>query len=316
MGADRLKGLRRKGAAWYYDAGGKPRRWIPLGSDECVALRRYHELAAGNAATGTVDAMLAAHLASLDRAPGTLALYRTFRKHLSAVFGHLRPDEITQADVLRYLDACPRTSFAGEVALLSSAYRTAMRRGAVTFNPCIGVRSGRPKARRTRLLAPGELDRIIAAADPRLAVAIDLAYATGLRISDICRLRWGDLENHVRTAKTGARIAYTMTDDLRAILARAKALQARLASLHVICNRGGKPFDKDSLGYLWAKACKAAGVADAHFHDIRAMAATTVDAEGGNAQRFLGHSDAKTTRTYLRGRAIVIVEPLRRRSAK
>lgn len=312
MGADqRLKGLRRKGAAWYYDTGGKPRRWVPLGSDEALALKRYRELVARPVIAGTIDAMLAAHLSGLKRAPGTLALYKTFRKHLSGVFGHLRPDEVTQADVLRYLDDCPRTSFAGEVALLSAAYRTAMRQGGVTFNPCLGVKSGRPKAKRTRLLEPDELDRIIAHADPRLAIAVELAYATGLRISDICRLRWGDLDGPVRTAKTGARIAYTVTDDLRAILARAKALQARVGGLYVLMNRG-KPFDKDSLGYLWTKACAAAGVTDARFHDVRAMAATTVDRDGGDAQTFLGHSDAKTTRGYLRGRKVVTVTPLRR----
>lgn len=315
MGEDRrLKGLRRKGAAFYYDAGGTPRRWIALGSDEAVAMRRYKALVGQPAAAGSIDAMLAAHLATIERAAGTMELYRVFRRHLSGVFGHLRPDEITQADVLRYLDDCPRTSFRGEIALLSAAYRTAMRRREVTFNPCLGVKTDRPRARRTRLLLPGELDAILAKADPRLAVAVELAYATGLRISDICRLRWGDLErDHVRTTKTGARIAYEMTDDLRAILARAKALQARVAGLYVVSNRGA-PFDKDSLGYLWTKACKAAGVGDARFHDVRAMAASAVDAQGGDAQRFLAHSDPKTTRGYLRGRAVTVVKPLRRSS--
>lgn len=311
MGNDRV-GLRKKGAAFYYDAGGKPRRWIPLGSDEVVALQKYRELVAKPEA-GTVDAMLAAHLATLDKAKGTMALYRVFRKHVSGVFGHMHPTEITQADILQYLDACPRTSFRGEIALLSAAYRTAMRQRLVTFNPCLGVKTDRPRAKRTRLLLSAELDAILAKADPRLAIAVEIAYATGLRISDICKLRWGDLESHVRTAKTGARMAYEMTDDLRSILAHAKALQARVGGLYVLMNRG-KPFDKDSLGYLWTKACRAAGVEDAHFHDVRAMAATAVDAAGDNAQRFLGHSDPKTTRNYLRGRAVIVVKPLRRSS--
>jgi len=41
-----VKNLRRKGAVWYYDHGGKPRKWESLGRDEVpnelTALGRYH----------------------------------------------------------------------------------------------------------------------------------------------------------------------------------------------------------------------------------------------------------------------------------
>ena len=46
--ANKYPGLRRRHAAYYFDCGGKPRRWIALGSDEAVAMRRYAELAAAN----------------------------------------------------------------------------------------------------------------------------------------------------------------------------------------------------------------------------------------------------------------------------
>jgi hypothetical protein len=39
-------GLRRRQNAFYYDTGGKPRRWIALGSDEAAAMKRYAELRA------------------------------------------------------------------------------------------------------------------------------------------------------------------------------------------------------------------------------------------------------------------------------
>lgn len=314
----KLPGLRRKGRSWYYDAGGKPRRWIPLGTDEAAALRQYHKLrAAAPVYAGTIDAMLRDHLDAIRGtvADGTLDLYRIFRKHLAAVFGHQSPAELTQADIRKYLSDCSRTSFRGEIALLSSAYWRAMDQGRVTFNPCAGVKVKRKPPKRDRLLSPEEIDAIVAKADPPLAVAIELAYATGLRVSDICALRWGDLERgHVRTRKTGVRQRYEADDTLTPILARAKALQARIASLHVICGRGGKPLDKDAIDYLWRKACTAAQVEDARFHDLRAAAATAVEEAGGNAQTFLGHSDAKTTRIYLRGRRVNTVKPLRRKA--
>jgi integrase len=309
---EKRPGLRKRGRAFYFDTQAKPRRWIPLGTDEAKALREYERLRAAPIAAGTIDAMLRDHLDAIAVAPGTLELYRIFRKHLSGVFGHLAPGELTQADIRKYLTDCPRTSFRGEIALLSSAYWRAMDKGAVTFNPCAGVKVKRAKAKRTRLLSPEEIDAIIEKAEPVLAVAIELAYATGLRVSDLCALRWGDLERQVRTRKTGVRQRYDLDETLAPILARARALQARVGSLHVLCGRGGKPLDKDAIGYLWTKACEAAKVDDARFHDIRAAAATALDAEGGNAQAFLGHFDAKTTRLYLRGRQISTVKPLRR----
>ena len=59
-----------------------------------------------------------------------------------------------------------------------------------------------------------------------LAVAIELAYATGLRIGDLCRLRWADVGESVQTAKTGARQRLIVTDGLRALLDRARVSTA------------------------------------------------------------------------------------------
>ncbi len=308
----------RNGVRYYFDAGGTPRRWIPLGKDEATVDRRYRELlAAPRPSAGTVDAMLADVLEQLrgQVKPGTMRNYTTFRRHLAAVFRG-SPEDVTQADVQRYLRLCPRKSFRGEIALLSQAFALWMDREILTANPCAGVKVRRPVARRTRLLAPAELDAIVAAADERLAVAVELAYATGLRISDLCRLRWADLDAPFRTLKTGAVAAFAPSDVLTPILARARALQARVASLHVLCGRGGKAWTPDALRDQWAKARKAAGVEDARFHDIRAAAATALEREHGPlaAQAFLTHRSAATTAVYLRERRATVIRPIRRKA--
>jgi len=266
--------LRKQGNAFYYDHGGIPRRWQPLGSIEAVALRRYATLIGQSGPTpGSVDAMLGDAIEYLRPrvTAGTLANYAGFRKHLVLVFDP-DPLSIDQADVLHYLAECPRKSFRGEIGLLSQAFAVWMREGRLRFNPCFGVRCRREGSRRKRLLTGAELDAIIGKADERLAVAIELAYATGLRLGDLCRLRWPDIAGVVQTQKTGALQAYEATADLDALLARAKALQARVASLYVLCNRRGKPWLRGTLRDHWDRACKAAGVEDAHFHDIRACA--------------------------------------------
>ena len=58
----------------------------------------------------------------------------------------------------------------------------------------------------------------------------------------------------------------------------------------------------------------AAQVADARIHDIRAMAATDARAQGIDPQALLGHTDAATTRIYLRDRVVpVVAGPVMRR---
>src|SRR4029077_17290754 len=99
----RLRVRRRKSGAcsYYFDAGGEPRRWIALGSDEARARKRYDEFTAGAPKPGSTDAMLADGLVAMEGKvkPGTLANYRAYRKHLKLVFDGT-PYEITQRHVL------------------------------------------------------------------------------------------------------------------------------------------------------------------------------------------------------------------------
>lgn len=311
----------RRGVRYYFDHGGKPRRWQPIGNVESVAIKRYEALiAAPRPGRGTVAEMLTETLTDLESregdeklATGTLLNYRGYAKHLAAVFE--RPETITQADVLRYLKACPRKSFKNEVGLLSMGFALWMDQGRLTFNPCFGVKSKRKGSKRTRLLTWAEVDRIIAKADERTAVAIELALALGLRISDCCRLRWRDVDEYLDTLKTGRRLAWERSDSLDTILARAKAIQARVASMHVLCDRRGRPWRTGTLRDHWDAAVKAAGIEDAHFHDLRARAGSEIEKLYGReaAQHFLGHKSPTTTDGYLRDKRVHVVKTLARK---
>lgn len=188
--------------------------------------------------------------------------------------------------------------------------------GRLTFNPCFGVRIRRKTSKRDRLLLAAEIDAIVGRADERLAVAIELAYATGLRIGDLCALRWQTIDGIVETQKTGARQSYESTDALAAILTRARAPQARVGSLYVLCDRRGRKWKPDTLRGHWNAACEAAGVTDAHFHDLRAAAGTEVERLYGQeaARVFLGHKDVRTTLIYLRGLRVNRIRPLQRKA--
>jgi len=316
-----LRNLRRKGGAWYYDHGGNPRRYEPLGSDEAKALARYHAIRnAEPVKAGTVDAMVRDLIVDLEtkksKAPGTIRQYKQYRKHIGAVFGAMKPEHLTQQDVLRYLYDCPRLSFSNEVGVLSMAFMLWMRTRGLTFNPCLGVRADRAKSSRGRLLSDREIEAIVSQADDRLALAIEIGYATGLRIGDVCRLRWQDLgDGAMLTQKTGARLGWESTEGFGAILDRARAIQSNVGSLYVLCNRRGQPFKPQAIRDRWLVACAKAGVPDAQFRDLRAASATEKERQEGReaAQKFLAHRHATTTDTYLRGRRTSIVKPLTRK---
>jgi len=323
-----IKNLRRKGGAWYYDHGGNPRRYEPLGSDKAKALVRYHEIRNREPVkAGTVDAMVrdcidymererkrAKPGSKMSRADGTIRMYELYRRYLGGVFGAMKPEHVTQGDVLTYLYDCPRMTFANEIGLLSMSYMYWMRTRGLVFNPCLGVKCDRDKSKRTRLITTGEIDAIVAKADERLAVAIELAYATGLRVGDLCRLRWQDLDGF-ETRKTGERLGYETTDGFDALLARARALQARVGSLYVLCDAAGRPFTRKVIAHRWHKARTLAGVPDVQFRDLRAAGATEKDRTEGHAaaQKFLGHRNAATTDRYLRGKRTTVVTPLTRK---
>lgn len=308
--------LRKSGSAYYYDYGGKPRRWEPLGNDEARAMVKYRRIRAqAKPEAGTVDKMLADYLARprAPLAPGTLVQYKLYRRHVAGVFGHQAPDELTQGDIVRYLRKCPRTSARNEIGLLSLAYVAWIEEERLSFNPCFGVKVRLPTSRRTRLLLNSEIDAIIAVSDERLAVAIELAYATGLRVGDLIALRWADVAEHRETQKTGVRQGFEPSEALGAILARCRALQARVASLYVLCNRGGAPYKPGALPARWKLACERAGVEDANWHDLRAAAGTEAERIGQDAQKFLGHRNRQTTEGYLRDKRVNVVKPLDRK---
>jgi integrase len=313
----RARVARNGTVSYYFDHGGRPRRWEALGSNEATVRRRYDVLIAQPAPVrGTVDAMLAEFTESVRGkvAPGTFQNYRVYRKHLAAVFDD--PTTITQADVLRYLRTCPRMTFRNEISFLSLGFVHWMDAGRLDFNPCFGVRIKRKGSKRTRLLPPDELEAIIGNADERLSVAIELAYATGLRIGDLCALRWADLQATFWTQKTSVPVEIEATDVLAPIIARARALQARVASLYVLCDPRGRKWKTGTLRDHWNAACQAAGVEDAHPHDIRAAAATEVARRFGAeaAQAFLAHQDIRSTLGYLRDRTVTVVRPLQRKA--
>jgi integrase len=67
------------------------------------------------------------------------------------------------------------------------------------------------------------------------------------------------------------------------------------------------------IGDQWRKAIKATGIPHGTIHDGRAFSATEAKRQGLDPQQLLGHDTARTTKIYLRGREVEVVQGPRMR---
>lgn len=310
--------MRRKGLAYYYDAGGKPRKWIALGSDKPAALLKWADLEGKNT-TDTIAGLIDRYLASsfFDALkPSSQYAYRRWSMVLRAVFGHMPPGDLRPHHIATFLDDSPKKALANkQIAVLSAIYEKALRWGVVDINPTRGVRKNSMRPR-DRYLTDEEFIAIRSHAAPVLRCMMDIAYLTGMRQGDICKIRRDDLREGalwVTQQKTGKRQAFRLAGALDDAIRAAKALPGGIKGFHLFSTRKGVPYSPKTVQWYWTTACKAAGVENAHFHDIRGKAGTDAKAAGQDHQALLGHANRVMSDRYVKVRETDRVTPLNRK---
>lgn len=113
--------------------------------------------------------------------------------------------------------------------------------------------------------------------------------------------------------------------ELREWVARCRSLHGKVVKVAfddprrprpLFRTRHGKRLAYKTVYDQWVVAVAKAGVDDCNLHDNRAFSATEAKRQGLDPQKLLGHTDMATTRIYLRGREVEVVEgPQMRRSA-
>lgn len=295
-----------KHGAYYFVS--KDGVWHRLGTDYTKALTKYGELNSSGAgfSMGSIINRYMREIAP-TKAPRTFKNYLREVRHIRSAFGHMLPDEITPPHIYAYLDTRAPVAGNREKALLSTIISYAVRWGLASDNPCRLVKRN-PEAPRERYVEDWEYWAVYTLATSMIQIAMDLARTTGLRQGDILRLKLTDAKEdglHVHTSKTGKRLIFSMTPDLRAPLNRSKGIPIKgIQPLHpaVIRNRFGRAYTGDGFRAVWQDLMVAAMAAEVikerfTFNDLRAKAAS----ESDNASELLGHDDPKTTnRVYRR----------------
>ncbi len=314
---------------YYYDTGGKPRREIPLGNDYIAAVRKWSELEADNSCSPTklitfkdVSNRYLKEVLPL-KAPRTqkdnlieLEWLLKFFNDPPAPLEAIKPENIRA-----YLDWRGKTAKVRanrEKALFSHIWNMARAWGITDkANPCAGIK-GFTETGRDIYVEDAILKAVWNAADVPLRDAIDMAYLTGQRPSDVLGMRVTDIRDgllQVQQDKTNKKLRIEISGQLGLLLKRIDERKKtyKVHSLSLICSESGRPLGREALKCRFEKARSAAAkehpdIAEAikafQFRDLRAKAGTDkADAEGmREAQMQLGHGSMKMTEHYVRGR--------------
>lgn len=300
------------GTHWFRPKEGKP---VNLGQDFGEAMRKYAEIIGPTWAGRTLgDAIDRYRIEVLPhkRSEKTRENEGAALARLKSWAGHMHPDAVTQQQLYRYADErrTPKGKPAPEaarheVALLGHVYKKAIRWGVATINPVRGMEKAERKGRRAPV-PQSEIDAVRALATERMALAIDLAMCLGPRRGDLLTLTRDSLTDagiQFWNGKGQKTQLIEWSDDLRAIVAKLKALKPQVPGHFLLRTRDGSPYTADGFSANWQRVMRkhvAAGGQRFTFHDLRSVAADAGTLE--EARDRLGHaSSATTARFYRRG---------------
>ena len=244
--------------------------------------------------------------------PRTLQTYTNQAKlYIRPKLGKRRIADVTATEVERAVGRLPDATRNRVLALLSRLFNLFEKWGwrPQHTNPVRGIERAR-ETPRDRVLDSRELAALSAALDqlderfPASVAAVRVAAVTGLRISEVCSIRHGEVDAEsgrvvLPKTKTGRRVHHLPDAAIQII--------AGMPRIH----RNGHVFAVDARGPLtyrtvrthFMTAAKLAGLPDVRLHDLRRTVATGAAAAGVSApilQQLLGHKTAQAANAYVR----------------
>lgn len=316
----RMRARVRNGTTYYtYDAGGKPRKEIPLGTDYQLAVQKWAEMHMVKPTEKlTVGWAIGKYRASPqfeEVGLGTQADYGFALDKLLAKFGDAPLDEVRPSHVTLYIDDRSKQSkhrALREKAVLSMVYSWAIARDYCTVNPVAAIKTKRLPGRKHVYITDELLDAVYSHASPALKDAMDLAYYLGQRPGDVLAMSESDIRSayfDFTQGKTGTGMRISATsEDLDALIKRIAQRKSKFAvhCMQLLVDESGKAMTRAKLRSRFEAARDAAGVDGSkfQFRDLRRKAGSDMRDQGGleAAQDLLGHKSVTMTEHYTAGR--------------
>jgi len=232
------------------------------------------------------------------------------------------PQEVTLADLQAFLAHLDEQGLAGvtrrrKAASLRAFFGFLHAAGYIAQNPTQGLTPPQIERKEPRFLTTQEYQALLRACShqPRDAALIELLLQTGMRLSEVARLRVDDIELPGRItqdpANTGSVLVHGKGRKQRTLPLNYKACRALKAWLAVrpqsesralFLTKFRQPMSTRAIQRVVEKYLQEAGIANASVHTLRHSFATHHVAKGTSlktVQEALGHADLKTTSIYV-----------------
>ena len=224
------------------------------------------------------------------------------------------PEGVDRMHLRRYLASLgtrklARATIARKVAALRCYYSWLVRQGRLGSDPTRTLRAPSGGGRLPRVLSKGEMNSLLdvgaeTAVDRRDLAVLELLYAAGLRVSELCGLDRGDVDLRHRTVtvlgKGGKQrrvpVHDAAVDALRAWFDDGRDQMDGPAEAAFVNRRGTRLGPRDVRRILDRRA-----VSPTHPHALRHTYATHLLDGGADlrvVQELLGHSSLATTQVY------------------
>jgi integrase/recombinase XerD len=260
-------------------------------------------------------------LLAARRAPKTVEAYRRDLTHFARWLA-APPAPATTAQLEQYVaqlraDGLAPATVARRIAALRAFYRHLALLGTRADNPAAELTPPRRARKLPRTLSPGEVERLIDAAEgttPRAlrdSAIVELLYGAGLRVSELVGLHRSSVELDERIVRCIGKgdkervvpVGRPAVEALRRYLSRGRPHLDRRHRHELFLNAKGGPLTRAGVFLILRTVAAKAGLEPerVHPHLLRHSFATHL-LEGGadlrSVQEMLGHADLATTELY------------------
>jgi integrase len=249
-----------------------------------------------------------------------------FELHIREALGHKPIAAVTFADCQNWVNAFPGAAHTAHLAhcVLTQILRLAADTGAIPRNPAFRVSLPPKPEKRERVLTVAQAQVILEQCPPPLNCGVFLSMLLGLRLGEVCAVRWDDLERPKGELRIwqqaqqknekggGIEMVPLKTRGSKRTLILPPDLIAEIDSrgdldCEWVAARNGKQYPPETMSEHWrnwvrAEAQKGLKLSDWHFHDLRHSAAGLLYAAGVGIEAIaavLGHTSIDMTWLYL-----------------
>jgi integrase/recombinase XerC len=192
-----------------------------------------------------------------------------------------------------------------------SFYQWLLKHGRVVANPAAGLKAPKAPRKLPQVLDADEAVRLVEVPTDvplglRDRALLELFYSSGLRLSELCGLRWGDLdlrEGYVTVLGKGSKHRKVpVGSHARNALLAWQSEQGGNNGAQVFPGRGGAPISQRAVQIRLKQLAQRQGLfKHVHPHMLRHSFASHILESSGDlrgVQELLGHADIATTQIY------------------